>query len=75
MKDVVMVPSSEYNLFSLTKMMMLGWKLIGEDNKLTLQKGGVEMNFDIAIPTTKGVIYVMSLNKLEKLLEPEWTAK
>ena len=63
MKDVAMVPSSGYNLFSLTKMMLLGWKLIGEDNKLTLQKGGDEMHFGIAIPTPKGVIYAMYLKQ------------
>jgi hypothetical protein len=36
LKDVKLVPRSGYNLFSLTKMMLQGWKLVGEDNMLKL---------------------------------------
>lgn len=59
MKDVALVPNGGFNLFSLTKMMSAGWKLIGEKNKMMLKKDNNEINFDIMIPTPKGVIYAM----------------
>jgi hypothetical protein len=55
MKYVAPVPNGGFNLFSIAKMMSKGWKLIGEKHKLMLKKGSDEINFDIAIPTPKGV--------------------
>jgi hypothetical protein len=63
LKDVAIVPSSKYNLFSLTKAMKDGWELIGRKNRLTLKKGGQEVVFDIEIPTPRGVIYAMYLER------------
>jgi hypothetical protein len=37
--------------------MSKGWKLIGEKHKLMLKKGSNEIDFDIAIPTPKGVTH------------------
>lgn len=64
MKDVALVPNGGFNLFStITKMMSKCWKLIGEKDKLILMKGKDEINFDIAIPTPKGVIYTMHIKR------------
>ena len=68
LKDVAIVPNSGYNLFSLTKMMSDGWILIGEKNSLKLKKDDTEINFDIAIPTPRGMIYAM---KIKRDLIPE----
>jgi hypothetical protein len=63
LKDVAIVPSSGYNLFSLTKLMKAGWILSGKDNKLTLTRNKQEIVFDIEIPTPKGVIYAMYIER------------
>ena len=63
MKDVAIVPSSGFNLFSITKMMLAGWKLSGEREKLVLTKNGNEITFDIAIPTPKGVIFAIYIKR------------
>jgi hypothetical protein len=63
LKDVMMVPSSVYNLFSLTKLMSAEWKLIGEKDKLTSKKGNQEIIFDIAVQTPKGVVYALYIKR------------
>jgi hypothetical protein len=63
MKDVAPVPNGGFNLFSITKMMLKGWKLIGEKHKLMLKKGSDEINFDIAIPTPKGVTHATYIKR------------
>jgi hypothetical protein len=49
LKEVQLVPTSGYNLFSLTKMMLQGWELIGKNNMLMITKDGHTVKFDIAI--------------------------
>ena len=49
-------------------MMSDGWILIGERNSLKLNKDDTEINFDIAIPTPRGMIYAM---KIKRDLIPE----
>ena len=63
LKDVAIVPNSGYNLFSLTKMMSAGWKLIGDKKSLKLKKDKDEINFDITIPTPEGVVYGMYIRR------------
>jgi hypothetical protein len=63
MKDVALVPNGGFNLFSITKMMSKGWKLTGEKHKLMLKKGSDEINFDIAIPTPKGVTHATHIKR------------
>jgi hypothetical protein len=53
LKDVLIVPSSKYNLFSLTKPMKEGWELIGKKGQLTLKEDGNKVVFDIKIPTPR----------------------
>ena len=48
-----------FNLFSLTKMQRSGWKLIGDDKAIMLVKNGVEIKFDIVIPTKEGAIFAL----------------
>ena len=49
-------------------MMSDGWILIGGKNSLKLKKDDTEINFDIAIPTPRGMIYAM---KIKRDLIPE----
>jgi hypothetical protein len=64
LKDVAYVPSSRYNLFSLTKLMMNGWSISGDaEVGIKMYKGKVELKFDKTVHTPKGVLYVIVLNR------------
>ena len=63
LQDVSMVPTCSYNLFSLTKMMKAGWTVIGRGDRLVIQKDGNEVVFDIAIDTSKGVLFAVYLKR------------
>jgi hypothetical protein len=75
MKDVAPVPNGKFNLFSVTKMMSKGWKLSGEKDKLTVTKDEDKINFDVAIPTSKGVICAMCVKtdtEMNGAMNPAW---
>ena len=60
LQDVAYVPTSGYNLFSLTKAMKSGWELRGDNETgIVLTKGNQKVCFDIRIPTPKGVLFAM----------------
>ena len=60
MTDIVIVAKiSFFDLFSMTKMMKMGWNLIGENTMFKLTKGKCESKFDIVIPMANGAVYAM----------------
>jgi hypothetical protein len=65
LKEVVLdslthLPGAKYNLFSLSKMIRQGgWKLHGDNEAIWIEKDGVEIRFDIIIPTPRGALYCM----------------
>ena len=56
-KDMVHSPSSEFNLFSLTKRLDDGWTLGGDSDIFWISKGDKKVVFDIKIKTPKGAIF------------------
>ena len=58
-RDIVHMPDSSFNLFSLTKRLNTGWTLGGNSEKLWIEKDGTQIVFDIKIKTPKGAIYCM----------------
>eukprot|EP00957_Ditylum_brightwellii_P034200 2591820-Ditylum_brightwellii.AAC.1 len=58
-KDVVHMPGSSCNLFSLTKRLNQRWTLGGNSDSIWLKKGGQKIVFDIKIKTPKGAIYAI----------------
>jgi len=58
-RDVVHLPTGCFNLFSVTKLIKDGWALGADKNALWLTKGNMKINFDIIIPTPKGMIFAM----------------
>jgi hypothetical protein len=57
MTHVVFVPTSKFNLFSLTILMINKWIIGGDEKSTCLEKGGIRIVFDIKITTQTGVIY------------------
>jgi hypothetical protein len=57
MTHVAYVPTSKFNLFSLTRMMINNWILGGDENSIWLEKGRNKIIFDIKIKTSTGAIY------------------
>jgi hypothetical protein len=49
--NVAIVPKCGYNLFSLTHMMSEGWMVVGCKEKVTFQKDGNELTFNIEVRT------------------------
>ena len=60
LNDVTHLPEAKYNLFSLSRMTRHeGWKLGGDKEALWIEKDGMEVCFNIVIPTPKGALYCM----------------
>jgi hypothetical protein len=57
MTHVAYVPTSKFNLFSLTIMMINKWILGGDENSIWIEKGRNNIVFDINIRTSTGAIY------------------
>jgi hypothetical protein len=57
--DVNHLPKGKHNLFSISKLQNDGWTLGGNADAIWPTKGDIEIKFDIKIPTSKGVLYVM----------------
>ena len=55
--DVTFLPTASYNLFSLTRMQKKGWILGGDDESIWLTKDNAKLEFDIKIPTKKGMLF------------------
>ena len=53
------LPNGAFNLFSLPTMTDPGWLLGGSDKGIWLTKGTKRIDFDIQIPTPKGVLFAM----------------
>ena len=62
-KGVAYMPESKYNLFSITKRILDGWTLGGDDNTMWLRKDGKEIKFDIKIKTPKSAIVCMYMKQ------------
>ena len=62
--DVAYMPTSKFNLFSTTKLLLNGWELHGNNSKIWLTKEGKSpVVFDIVIETPRGAIFAMFLNR------------
>jgi len=50
-------PKANFNLLSLTKLLMDGWTMTGDANAIVMRKGSSEIRFDIVIKTERGAIF------------------
>ena len=60
LKNVAYAKDAEYNLFSLTYMMMKGWTMLGDKEKIILKKGDTELKFTHKVKTNKGFLFVIN---------------
>ena len=65
--DVAYLPTSKFNLFSVTKLQREGWILHGDTKQIKLTKGNNSVVFDIIIDTPKGAIFAMYLKRNTEL--------
>jgi hypothetical protein len=68
MTHVEYVPTSKFNLFSLTRMMINNWILGGDENSIWLEKGRSKIVFDIKINTSTGAIYCAYVKRKFELI-------
>ena len=48
---------SNYNLFSISRMLDVGFKMEGDDEAIVLRRGDAEIRFDIKIETKNGALF------------------
>jgi hypothetical protein len=70
MQDVTLLPTGMFNLFSLAVMQRRGWLLYGDVKKIWREKDGNKIVFDLMVPTPKGVVYCMYLNRQSEIVNP-----
>ncbi len=63
MKDVNYLENSNFNLFSTTKLLSLGWTMAGDSQALTMTKGNNRLCFDIKVETRRGVVFCAYLKR------------
>ena len=57
LQDIDVIPESQYNLISLTKLMEEGHRVIeNKKDGLSVEKGGLSIKFDIRVESPKGVL-------------------
>ena len=61
--NVSVVPSSTFNLFSITKMQLQGWVLGGNKDSLWITKGRRTIQFDIKIKSLEGCVFAMYITR------------
>ena len=59
MQEIAHCPNMRCNVFSVTKLLLDGWKLGGDQNTTWLDKGITKIKFDIKILTQSGAIFCM----------------
>ena len=77
LQGVQLLPSGIFNLFSATKLLKKGWVMSGtkESIKLSPAKGGIEIVFDMKIPTSEGVLYAMYMTRNREVANAAPTTK
>ena len=61
--NIVHMPGSTFNLFSMTKRMQDGWTLVRDKDAMWLTKGDAKLLFDIKIKTPKGALFCTYLKR------------
>ncbi|KAL7577787.1 hypothetical protein ACA910_010543 [Epithemia clementina (nom. ined.)] len=63
LRDVALVPTAAFNLFSVAKLQLQGWQLGGDKNSIWLQQGRQKLTFDIKINTPEGCVFTMYVTR------------
>ena len=53
------IPRSFFNLFSVSKLLLDNYEMIGNSNGIILVKGSIKIVFDIGNHTSQGILYYM----------------
>jgi len=65
LENVALLETSNYNVFSLSKLLNSGWKMQGDATKLVMSKRSMILTFDIVLKTTKGGLFCAHLKRKE----------
>ena len=65
LENVALLETSNYNSFSLSKLLNSGWKMQGNASKVVMSKGSMFLTFDIVMKTTKGALFCAHLKRKE----------
>lgn len=63
-KEIHVVPQGVFNLWSVTKSLTEGLKMMGDADAIELTGGSFTFCFDIKVPTIKGVLHCMCLERI-----------
>ena len=65
--EVGFTPDSNFNLCSITRLLVDVWQLKGNIDALSVSKGGVTITFDIVIRTRKGALFCTYIKRNNKV--------
>ena len=68
MEDVALLETSNYNLFSVSKLVSSGWKINSDVSKVVMSKDSIVLTFDIAVKTTRGALFCTHFKRKKRLL-------
>jgi hypothetical protein len=64
---VSILPSGQFNLFSISQMLNKGWQLAGDNEKITISNSDFDLHFDIKIPTARGMLFGIRIFQSNKI--------
>ncbi|MEM9078895.1 MAG: zinc finger CCHC domain-containing protein, partial [Bacteroidota bacterium] len=64
LNDVHLIPGAPFNLISGTKLLILGFSLTGNKDKLVYEKDGKKLTFDLKVKTPEGMLLAAKLNRI-----------
>ena len=69
MTGVSLIPEGDFNLFSITRLLLAGWKLGGNASSIWVTKGQRTIRFDIRVTTAKGTLFFIFMKRQIKKTE------
>jgi hypothetical protein len=66
LKDVTLLPTRKFNLFSLSKMLTLRWEMGGNKTSVWIKKGDQKIEFNICAAAPKGALCLFVCMKCPK---------
>ena len=68
LKDVVHAPKVQFNLLSVTKLMIEGCTLSGDKIKISVSKGAAVMSFEVIMKTPKGQLFCATAQRFSEVV-------
>ena len=69
MTGVSLIPKGNFNIFSITRLLLAGWKIGGDANSIWVKKVQWTIRFDTRVTTAKGALFCILMKRQIKKTE------